>query len=56
MQNLRALNLLTLPKTNTKRFGLYSFCFRFSYSWNHVYDNSKNKTSVKAFKNELAES
>ena len=47
--NLRTSNLLTLPKINTKRFGLYSFSFRASHLWNQ----KKHETSVKGFKNKL---
>ena len=51
--NLRTSNLLTLPKINTKRFGLYSFCFRVSCLWNQLPDHTKYETSVKGFKNKL---
>ena len=51
--NLRTSNLLTLPKINTKRFGLYSFSFRASYLWNQLPDHIKHETSVKGFKNKL---
>ena len=39
--NLRTSNLLTLPKTNTKKFGLYSFSFRAKLP-----DHIKYETSV----------
>ena len=53
---LRTSNLLTLPKINTKRFGLYSFCFRASHLWNQLPDHIKYETSVKGFKNKLLRS
>ena len=51
--NLRTSNLLTLPKINSKRFGLYSFSFRASHLWNQLPDHVKHETSVKGFKNKL---
>ena len=51
--NLRTSNLLTLPKINTKRFGLCAFSFRASHLWNQLPDHIKYKTSVKGFKNKL---
>ena len=53
MHNLRASNLLTLPKTNTKKFGLDYFHFRASHLWNQLPDHIKDETSVKGFKNKL---
>ena len=50
---LRTSNLLTLPKINTKRFGLYSFSFGASHLWNQLLDHMKYETSVKGFKNKL---
>ena len=53
--NLRTSNLLTLPKINTKRFGLYSFSFHPSHLWNQLHHHIKYETSVKGFKNKLLE-
>ena len=39
--NLRTSNLLTLPKINTKRFGLYFFSFRASHLWSQLPDHIK---------------
>ena len=50
---LRTSKLLTLPKVNTKRFGLYSFSLRASHVWNRLLDHMKYETSVKGFKNKL---
>ena len=44
--NLRTSNLLTLPKRNTKRFGLYSFSFRASHLWNQLPDHIKQIVSL----------
>ena len=51
--NLRTSNLLTLPKINTKRFGLYSFSFLAIHLWNQLPDHVKYETSTKDFKNKL---
>ena len=53
LYNLKTSNLLTLPKINTKRFGLYSFSFRASHLWNQLPDHIKYETSVKVFKKKL---
>ena len=53
--NLRISNLLALPKTNTKKFGLYSFGFRASQLWNQLPDHIKNEVSTKLFKNKVKE-
>ena len=53
--NLRISNLLALPKTNTKKFGLYSFGFRASQLWNQLPDHIKNEISTKLFKNKVKE-
>ena len=50
---LRTSNLLTLPKTNAKRVGLYSFSFRASHLWNQLLDHMKYESSVKGIKNKL---
>ena len=50
--NLKTSNL-TLPKINTKRFGLYYFSFRVRHLWNQLPDHVKYETSVKGFKNKL---
>ena len=51
--NLRTSNLLTIPKVNTKRFGLYSFSFRVIHLWNQLPDHIKHETPVKGFNNKL---
>ena len=51
--SLRTSNLLTLPKINTKSFGLYSFSFCASYLWNQLPDHVKYEVSVKGFENKL---
>ena len=51
--NLRTSNLSILLKTNTKRFGRYSFSVRASHLWNQLPDHIKHETSVKGFKNKL---
>ena len=53
LYNLRTSNLLTLPKINTKRFGLYFFSFRATHLWNQLPDHIKHETSIKGFKNKL---
>ena len=53
IHNPRTSNLLTLPKINTKRFGLYSFSFCASHLWNQLPDHIKYETSVKGFKKKL---
>ena len=50
---LRTSNLLTLPKINPRRVGLYSFSFRASHLWNQIFDHMKYETSVKGIKNKL---
>ena len=52
MYNLRTSSLLTLPKVNTKRFGLYSFSFRANHLWKQLPDHIKYET-MKGFKNKL---
>ena len=53
--HLRISNLLSLPKTNTIKFGLYSLGFRASQLWNRLPDHIKNEISIKSFKSELKE-
>ena len=38
---------------NAKRFGLYSFSFHASHSWNQIPDYIKDEASVKAFRKKL---
>ena len=51
--NLRITNTLSLPETSTKTWGLHSFSYRGSRSWNSLSDDIKCVTSSKLFKNKL---
>ena len=49
-RNLRIKNLLKLPKASTKSWGLHSFSYRGSRSWNDLPDDIKELNSVVRFK------
>ena len=51
--NLRIRNLLTLPNTNTLTYGIHSFQFRGSSSWNMLPDAFKLCISSSVLKSEL---
>ena len=48
--NLRSKNLLTLPQTNTIKYGSDSIVFRGSILWNYLPNEIESKTSVCSFK------
>ena len=48
--NLRINNLLLLPKTSTLTYGLHSFVYRGSISWNNLPDEFKNVENSSIFK------
>ena len=52
-RNLRIKNLLKLPKASTKSWGLHSFSYRGSRSWNDLPDDIKELNSVVRFKSSL---
>ena len=41
--NLVTLNILSLPKINTKKFALYSSSFHVSHLWNQLPERMKTK-------------
>ena len=51
--NLRINNLLVLPKTSTLTYGLHSFIYRGSITWNHLPDELKNSENSSIFKMNL---
>ena len=51
--NHRIQNLLTLPETSTITYGLHSFTYRASSTWNSIKDDIKDSPSISVFKREL---
>ena len=51
--NLRINNLLALPKTSTLTYGLQSFSYRGSITWNHLPDELKDSENSSMFKSKL---
>ena len=51
--DLRIQNLLNLPKTSTITYGLHSFTYRSTSTWNTISDEVKNSASVFACKRKL---
>ena len=51
--NLRINNLLALPQTSTLTYGLHSFTYRGSITWNHLPDELKNSENSSIFKLKL---
>ena len=51
--NHRIQNLLTLPKTSTITYGLHSFKYRASSTWNSLNDEVKNSSFVSVCKRKL---
>ena len=51
--NLRINNLLVLPKTSTLTYGLHSFTYRGSMTWNHLPDELKFFENSSTFKTNL---
>ena len=52
-RDLRIKNLFTLPEASTITYGLHSFTYRASSTWNNINDKIKESPSVPAFKREL---
>ena len=50
---LRIQNLLILPKTSTKSWGLHSFLYRGSRLWNSLPDDIKHCKTLSSFKSKL---
>ena len=48
--SLRTSNLLTLPTTNTKKYGTNSIVFKGSMLWNSLPDSYKNEINIVKFK------
>ena len=51
--NLRICNLLTLPKTSTITYGIHSFTYRATSTWNNISDDIKDSVSVFVCKQKL---
>jgi len=51
--NLRTNDLLKLPSTSTLTYGLNSFTYRGSISWNQIPDSIKKSENLSSFKNKL---
>ena len=51
--SLRTSNLLTLPTTNTKKYGTNSIVFKGSMLWNSLPDSYKNEINIVKFKDKL---
>ena len=51
--SFRNSNLLTLPKTNTSRYGTQALCFKGSIIWNTVPNRYKNLNSLGEFKQQI---
>lgn len=52
--NLRVSNLLSLPHTNTTKYGVNSVFFRGSITWNTLPDKIKSVESLNIFKAKLS--
>ena len=53
LYNLRRSQLLELPKTSTKTYGLCSFSYRGSITWNSIPDQIKDAENSSIFKNKI---
>ena len=51
--SLRNNNLLTLPKTNTSRYGTQALSFKGIIIWNTVPNRYKNLNSLNEFKQQI---
>ena len=51
--SLRNNNPMTLPKTNTSRYGTQALCFKGSIIWNTVPYRYKNLNSLGEFKQQI---
>ena len=51
--NLRISNLLIVPQIRTITYGLNSFSYRGSMTWNNLADNIKNSENLEIFKSEM---
>ena len=49
----RTHNLLTLPSTKTKTYGLRSFTYRESILWNYLPDSIKGSKSLQIYKKSI---
>ena len=48
--SLRGANKLTLPRTNTTNFGLHSFRYLATKSWNNLNDETRTAPDLKSFR------